>query len=52
MSQQKDCTKGTKSCKEQHIIDSVVCNKADTMKRNVFTAYVEYKKAYDHTNII
>lgn len=45
--QQKGCAKGAMGCKEQLIIDSVICNQAHTKKRNLFIAYVDYKKAFD-----
>lgn len=28
-------------------MDYVVCNQVNTKKRNLFTAYVDYKKAFD-----
>lgn len=45
--QQKGCAKGTKGCKEQLVIDSVICNQAYTSKRNLYTAYIDYRKAFD-----
>lgn len=45
--QQNGCKKGSKGCKEQLIIDSVVCNQAATKNRNLYTAFIDYKKAFD-----
>lgn len=45
--QQKGCRKGSKGCKEQLTIDSVVCDQAFKNHRNLFIGYVDYKKAFD-----
>jgi hypothetical protein len=45
--QQKGCAKGAMGCKEQLIIDSVICNQAYNNKRNLFAAFIDYKKAFD-----
>lgn len=45
--QQKGCMKGSKGCKEQLIVDSVVCDQAYSNHRNLFMAYIDYQKAYD-----
>ena len=45
--QQTGCTRGAMGCKEQLIIDSVVCNQAFNNKRNLFAAYIDYRKAFD-----
>ncbi|CAK1589159.1 unnamed protein product [Parnassius mnemosyne] len=45
--QQKGCRKGSLGCKEQLIIDAVVSKQAVTKKRNIFTMFIDYKKAFD-----
>ncbi|XP_066248158.1 uncharacterized protein [Euwallacea similis] len=44
---QKGCTKGAMGCKEQLIIDSVICNQAYSKNRILYMAYIDYKKAID-----
>lgn len=45
--QQKGCKKSSQGCKEQLIIDSVIMNQARTNVRNIYTAYIDYRKAFD-----
>ena len=45
--QQKGCRKQSQGCKEQLIIDSVISKQALTKKRNIYTMYIDYRKAYD-----
>ncbi|XP_052748657.1 uncharacterized protein LOC128200179 [Galleria mellonella] len=45
--QQKGCRKFSQGCKEQLIIDSVVLKQALKSKSNLFSMYIDYKKAYD-----
>lgn len=45
--EQKGCRKGSRGCKEQLILDSVVTGNARKSKNNLYTAYVDYKKAFD-----
>ncbi len=45
--QQKGCTRDSMGCKEQLIIDAVICNQAYLRHNNLFTAYIDYKKAFD-----
>lgn len=45
--QQNGCRKNSRGCKEQLLIDSVICGQAYTNNRNLFTAYIDYKKAFD-----
>lgn len=45
--QQKGCAKGSMGCKEQLIIDSIITKQAHTKHRNIYTSYIDYKKAFD-----
>lgn len=45
--QQKGCKKFSLGCKEQLTIDGVVMKQAHKKKRNLYTAYIDYEKAYD-----
>lgn len=53
--QQKGCRKFSQGCKEQLIIDSVACKQALRKKRNIYSMFIDYKKAFDsvpHTWLI
>ncbi|XP_075975709.1 uncharacterized protein LOC142976307 [Anticarsia gemmatalis] len=45
--QQKGCRRFSQGCKEQLIIDSVVLKQVQKTKSNLFSMYIDYKKAYD-----
>jgi hypothetical protein len=45
--QQKGCTRSSKGCKKQLIVDSVVLQQTKQQKRNLHITYVDYQKAYD-----
>ncbi|CAD7079165.1 unnamed protein product [Hermetia illucens] len=45
--EQKGCAKGSRGCKEQLIIDTVAVKQAVHQKRNISTAYIDYKSAFD-----
>jgi hypothetical protein len=45
--QQKGCRKFSQGCKEQLIIDSIVCKQAQKKNRNISIAWIDYAKAYD-----
>lgn len=45
--QQKGCRKGSLGCKEQLTIDAVVTGQACSGQRNLFAAFIDYKKAFD-----
>lgn len=45
--EQKGCSKNTKGCKDQLIIDSVTVQQAIKKKRNLSMAFIDYKKAFD-----
>lgn len=45
--EQKGCRKGTKGCKDQLIIDSVATKQAIRNRRNLYTAFIDYRKAFD-----
>ena len=45
--EQKGCRKKNQGCKEQLIIDSTVMKQAEKDQRNLFTCYIDYKKAFD-----
>ena len=42
--EQKGCTKISQGCKEQLIIDSVVLEQAHKDNRNLYIAYIDYRK--------
>lgn len=44
--EQKHYTKNAQGCKERLIIDSVVMEQAAKKRRNIYTAFVHYKKAF------
>jgi hypothetical protein len=43
----KGCIKECFGCKEQLIIDTVIMEQARKNNRNIYTAFIDYKKAYD-----
>jgi hypothetical protein len=45
--EQKGCIKNSQGCKEQRIIDSVVLEQAHRDNRNLYIAYIDYRKALD-----
>jgi hypothetical protein len=45
--EQKGCIKNSQGCKEQLIIDSVILEQAHKDNRNLYTAYIYYRKAFD-----
>ncbi|XP_055380732.1 uncharacterized protein LOC129611562 [Condylostylus longicornis] len=45
--EQKGCRKGSLGCKEQLTIDAVVMKQAIDKKRNIYGAYIDYRKAFD-----
>ena len=45
---QKGARKHSQGCKEQLIIDTVVMKQATKNNRNIHTAYIDYKKAFDN----
>jgi hypothetical protein len=45
--EQKGCRRGAKGSKEQAIIDEAVTGQARYRNRNLFTAYIDYQKAFD-----
>jgi hypothetical protein len=47
--EQKGCKRGAKGCKEELIIDQVICKIAKCKKRNLSAAWVDYIKAFDST---
>ncbi|XP_074000237.1 uncharacterized protein [Rhodnius prolixus] len=44
---QKGCARGSYGCKELLIIDTVATEQAKRQKRNLYMAYIDYRKAYD-----
>lgn len=46
-SEQKGCIKNSQGCKEQLLIDAVITEQAMQNKRNLYTAYIDYQKAFD-----
>nr|XP_018896013.1 PREDICTED: uncharacterized protein LOC109029817 [Bemisia tabaci] len=45
--EQKGCRKGSRGCKEQLTIDAVITKTAINTKAPLFTAYIDYQKAFD-----
>ena len=45
--EQKGCRKKSLRCKEQLIIDSTILKQAEQHQRNLYTWYIDYKKAFD-----
>ncbi|CAH2016975.1 unnamed protein product [Acanthoscelides obtectus] len=45
--EQKGCRKGSRGCKEQLIIDEIITGSARKKKSPLFTAYIDYQKAFD-----
>lgn len=45
--QQKGCRPESQGSKEQLVIDSVVLKQAHTKQRNLYTTFIDYKKAFD-----
>jgi hypothetical protein len=43
----KGCVKNSQGCKEQLIIDSVVLEQAHGDNRNLYIAYIDYRKVFD-----
>jgi hypothetical protein len=42
--EQKGCVKRSFGCKEQHIIDTTIMERALKNNRNTYTAFIDYKK--------
>ena len=45
--EQKGCIKNSQGCKEQLVTDSVVLKQAHKENRNLYIAYIDYRKAFD-----
>jgi hypothetical protein len=45
--EQKGCVKECFGCKEQLIIDTVIMEQVRKNNRNIYTAFIDYKKAYE-----
>ena len=45
--EQKGCIKGSYGCKEQLLINKAIIEDAKARKKNLTTAWVDYKKAFD-----
>jgi hypothetical protein len=45
--QQKGCKKFSQGCKEQLTINTITCKQVQKKNRNLSTARIDYKKAYD-----
>lgn len=53
--EQKGCRKYSQGCKEQLVVDTIITEDAKKQRKNLFTAYIDYKKAFDsipHTWLI
>ncbi|KAL9987105.1 hypothetical protein ACROYT_G001355 [Oculina patagonica] len=54
-SEQKGCKRGSYGCKDQLLINKMILEDCKTKKKNLSTAWIDYKKAFDsvpHTWII
>ena len=54
-SEQKGCKRGSYGCKDQLLINKMILEDCQTKKKNLSTAWIDYKKAFDsvpHTGII
>lgn len=45
--EQKGCSKGSRGCKEQLVIDTEIHNQVKQQHRNLFYSYIDYQKAFD-----
>lgn len=45
--EQKGCKRGSQGCKEQLIIDTAVCGHVKKTGGTLYTAYIDYQKAFD-----
>lgn len=45
--EQKGCSKGSRGCKEQLVIDTELHNQAKQNRRNLYYTYIDYRKAFD-----
>lgn len=45
--EQKGSKRNSRGCKEQIIIDSAIVGEAKKLKKPLYTAYIDYKKAFD-----
>ena len=43
----KGCQKGSYGCKDQLLINKVIIEEVKTRKKNLTTAWIDYKKAFD-----
>jgi hypothetical protein len=47
--EQKGCRRGARGCKEELIIDQIICKMAKKKTRNLSAAWIDYIKAFDST---
>ena len=45
--EQKGCKRGSYGCKDQLLIDKMILENCKTKHRNLSTAWIDYKKAFD-----
>ena len=45
--EQKGCRRGSRGCKEQLVIDATIMHTAKYQKKALYTAYIDYQKAFD-----
>ena len=45
-SERKGCKRGSYGCKDQLLINQMILEDCKTKKKNLFTAWIDYKKAY------
>ena len=49
-SEQKGCKRGSYGCKDQLLINKMILEDCKTKKKNLSTAWIDYKKAFDSTS--
>jgi hypothetical protein len=45
--EQKGCYKGSRGCKDQITIDTIIVKQAIEKRRNLSMTYIDYRKAFD-----
>jgi len=46
-SEQRGCSPGSKGCTEQLLINAMICDDVRARKRNLFIAWIDFRKAFD-----
>jgi hypothetical protein len=45
--EQKECYRGSKGCKDQHLISEAILQECKRRKKNLFMAWIDYQKPFD-----